>query len=133
MSLRILLDECVSPKVARELLPVLPSGSFCDHVRRAGLAGLPDDQLQDAALSAGYSAMITTDMQMEQQTPARLPVIVVPANSNIERIAPYLPEVVEHLAKPLSAAYYAIPPHTGTPEWKRSRARLHRQRPGLSR
>ena len=94
---------------------------------------MPDDQLQDAALTAGYSAMITTDMQMEHQTVARLPVIVVPADSGIERIAPYLPEAVERLAKPLSTTYYAIPPHAGTPEWKRSQARLRRRPPGLSR
>ena len=73
--------------------------------------------------------MVTTDMRMEYQTPARLPVIVVPADSGIKRIAPYLVEVARLLAAPLDIAYYAIAPHEGTPEWKRQQAKSRRRRP----
>ncbi len=77
--------------------------------------------------------MVTTDMRMEFQTPARLPVIVVPADSGLKRIAPYLDRVVELLSAPLDIAYHAIAPHVGTPEWKRMQARLRRKRTGPSR
>ena len=65
---------------------------------------------------------------MEYQTPARLPVVVVPADSGVKRIAPYLAEVAGVLAEPLDIAYYAIAPHVDTPEWKRQQARSRRRR-----
>ena len=126
--MRILLDECVSPKVGPALLALLPPGSSCDHVRRVGLSGKSNGELHDEALAAGYDALVTTDMRMQFQTPARLPVVVVPADSGIRRIAPYLDEAVELLTKPLDVAYHAIVPHAGTPEWKRLQARARRRR-----
>ena len=71
--------------------------------------------------------MVTTDMGMEYQTPARLPVVVVPADSGIKQIAPYLAEVARLLATSLDIAYHAIAPHEGTPEWKRQRAKSRRR------
>ena len=126
--MKVLLDECVSPKVGPSLIALLPAGSSCDHVRRAGLAGLSNGELHAEAGDAGYDALVTTDMRMEFQTPARLPVVVVPADSGIKRIAPYLREVAQLLAKPLDVAYHAIAPHVDTPEWKRQQGRSRRRR-----
>ena len=125
--MKVLLDECASPKVGPSLIALLPAGWYCDHVRGAGLTGLSNGELHARARDAGYDALVTTDMRMEFQTPARLPVIVVPADSGIKRIAPYLPEVARLLAEPLDVAYYALAPHVDTLEWKRQQARSRRQ------
>lgn len=125
--MRILLDECVSPRVGPALLALLPPGSSCDHVRRVGLAGKSNGELHEQALAAGYDALVTTDMRMQFQTPVRLPVVVVPADSGIKRIAPYLSEAVELLTTPLDAAYHAIVPHAGTLERKRLQTKARRR------
>ena len=96
-------------------------------MRRVGLAGKSNGELHAQALAAGYDALVTTDMRMQFQTPARLPVVVVPADSGIKRIAPYLGEAVELLTTPLDAAYHAIVPHAGTPERKRLQTRARRR------
>ncbi len=116
-------------QVGPALLALLPPGSSCDHVRRVGLAGKSNGELHEQALAAGYDALVTTDMRMLFRTPARLPVVVVPADSGIKRIAPYLSEVVELLTTPLDTTYHAIAPHAGTPKWKRLQARARRRRP----
>ena len=110
-------------------MPLLSPGSSCDHVRRVGLAGMSNGELHAKAADAGYDVLVTTDMRMEFQTPARLPVVVVPADSGIKRIAPYLGEVARQLARALDIGYHAIAPHVGTPEWKRQQARSRRRRP----
>ena len=89
---------------------------------------MSNGELHAKAADAGHDALVTTDMRMEYQTPARLPVIVVPADSGIKRIAPYLPEVARLLTEPLDIAYYTIAPHVDTPEWKRQQAKSRRRR-----
>ncbi|MGA3016284.1 MAG: DUF5615 family PIN-like protein [Bryobacteraceae bacterium] len=60
--MRLLLDECVD-----ERLRLSFSGHDCQTVRFAGLAGLKNGRLLDAAESAGFDVLITVDQNIPDQ------------------------------------------------------------------
>lgn len=60
--MRILIDECVDQK-----LRLLFIGHDCQTAAYAKLAGLKNSVLLDAAESAGFDLMITTDQEIPYQ------------------------------------------------------------------
>ena len=72
-SLKVLLDECVSPRVGPSRIGLLPSGSVCDHVRRIGFAGVSNGELHAKAVDARYDAFVTTDMSDHLEVPKCMP------------------------------------------------------------
>jgi predicted nuclease of predicted toxin-antitoxin system len=60
--MRLLLDECLD-----ERLRLYFPGHDCQTVRFAGLAGLKNGQLLDAAESAGIDVLITADQNIPDQ------------------------------------------------------------------
>jgi len=60
--MRLLLDECVD-----ERLRLLFHGHECQTARFAGLAGLKNGQLLEAAESAGFEVLVTTDQNIPDQ------------------------------------------------------------------
>jgi hypothetical protein len=59
---RLLLDECLDER----LCPYFP-GHDCQTVRFAGLAGLKNGRLLEAAESAGIDVLITADQNIPDQ------------------------------------------------------------------
>ena len=100
-----------------------------DHVRALGWAGATNGKLQAVACDAGFEAMVTGDMNMEFQTPRPpMPVVVIPTNRSLGDVSRYLAEVVGKLDEPLSAGYHRIPPHGGTPEWRKLQLEIRQGR-----
>jgi hypothetical protein len=59
---KLLIDECVD-----ERLRLLFPGHECQTARFAGLAGLKNGQLLEAAEAAGFDVLITTDRNIPDQ------------------------------------------------------------------
>lgn len=60
--MRLLIDECVD-----ERLRLLFPGHDCQTARFAGLAGLKNGALLDAAEAAGFDVLITVDQNIPEQ------------------------------------------------------------------
>lgn len=60
--MRLLLDECVDERL-RRLFP----GLDCRTARFAGLAGVKNGRLLDAAEAAGFDILITVDQNIPEQ------------------------------------------------------------------
>jgi len=60
--MRILLDECIDERFRRAF-----SGHDCQTARYAGLTGLKNGKLLNAAETAGFGVMITVDQNIEYQ------------------------------------------------------------------
>jgi hypothetical protein len=88
--MRLLIDECVDERI-RFLFP----GYECQTVRYAGLAGLKNGRLLEAAGTAGFDVLITVDQSIPaQQNPAGHSIAFVilcgPSNRlrDLERLVP---------------------------------------------
>ena len=126
--MRVLIDECLAEGVGDVLVRMRPQHEF-DHVRALGWAGATNGKLQAVARDAGFEAMVTGDMNMEFQTPRPpIPVVVIPTNRSLGDVSRYLAEVAEKLDEPLSAGYHRIPPHEGTPEWRKLQLEMQQGR-----
>lgn len=60
--MRVLIDECIDERL-RLLIP----GHDCETARFAGLAGLKNGRLLQAAEAAGFDVLITVDQSMPDQ------------------------------------------------------------------
>ena len=126
--MKVLVDECLSERVADVLVRVRPEHEF-EHVRTLGWAGATNGKLLAAAHEAGFEAMITGDLNMEFQTPMPpMPVVVIPTNRSLGDVSSYLVEVAAKLDESLSAGYHRIAPHEGTPEWRKLQLEIRQGR-----
>ena len=95
--MRVLLDECVTRYLKRDL-----PGHEVFTVEEAGLKGLKNGQLLQAA-AGSYDVLITVDQNLpHQQNPDTLPlpVIVLSAKrSTYPMLKPLMPRVLEALEK----------------------------------
>jgi Domain of unknown function (DUF5615) len=93
--MRVLLDECVTRYLKRDL-----PGHEVFTVEEAGLKGLKNGQLLQAA-AGSYDVLITVDQNLpHQQNPDALPVIVLFARRSIyPMLKPLMPRVLEALEK----------------------------------
>ena len=60
--MKLLLDECVDERLRR-----LFSGHDCHTAHHAGLAGLKNGLLLDAAEAAGFDVLVTVDRNIPEQ------------------------------------------------------------------
>jgi predicted nuclease of predicted toxin-antitoxin system len=88
--MRLLIDECVD-----ERLRLAFPGHECQTVRYAGLAGLKNGRLLDAAETAGFDVLITVDQSIPDQQnlvqrKIALLILCAPSNrrSDLERLIP---------------------------------------------
>lgn len=89
--MRILIDECIDERL-RNHLP----GHECRTVRYAGLAGLKNGELLNAAERAKFDIFVTVDQGIEYQqnlAGRRIAVLIFHAKSNrLEDLLDLLPE-----------------------------------------
>jgi|SRR5882762_9058245 len=93
--MRILIDECIDERF-RNSLP----GHDCQTARYAGLAGLKNGDLLDAAEKAKFDVFLTVDQGIEYQqnlSARKLAIIIFQAKSN--RLKDLLPLVPACLAR----------------------------------
>ena len=93
--MRILLDECLPQKLAREL-----TGHNVETVPQAGWSGVKNGELLRRAAS-DYEALITIDRRFAegQSVPPSLLLILLVARSNrIEALRPLVPALLQTLA-----------------------------------
>jgi len=93
--MRILIDECIDERF-RNSLP----GHDCQTARYAGLAGLKNGDLLDAAEKAKFDVFLTVDQGFEYQqnlSARKLAIIIFQAKSN--RLKDLLPLVPACLAR----------------------------------
>ena len=125
---KVLVDECLSERVADVLVRAKPEHEF-EHVRTLGWAGATNGKLLAAAHDAGFEAMITGDLNMEFQTPVPpMPVVVIPTNRSLDDVSRYLVDVGAKLDESPSAGYHRIAPHEGTPEWRKLQLEIRQGR-----
>jgi predicted nuclease of predicted toxin-antitoxin system len=88
--MRLLIDECIDERV-RLLFP----GHDCQTARFAGMAGLKNGRLLDAAEAAGFDVLITVDQNIpEQQNLAgsKIAIVILYGRTNrLRDLAPLVP------------------------------------------
>lgn len=87
--MRVLLDECIDERFRNHL-----RGHDCQTVRYAGLSGLKNGELLDAAEEVKFDVLLTVDNGIEYQqnlTGRHIAIIIVRIKSN--RLADLLPHV----------------------------------------
>lgn len=88
--MKLLLDECVDGRL-RHLLP----GHDCQTARHAGLVGLQNGLLLDAAEFAGFDVLITVDQNIPEQqnlSARRLAILILEGPTNrLRDLAPLVP------------------------------------------
>ncbi|SRR6266446_5164584 len=94
--MRILIDECIDERF-RNALP----GHDCQTARYAGLAGLKNGDLLDAAEKAKFDVFLTVDQGFEYQqnlTARKLAIILFRAKSNrLKDLLPLVPACLAHM------------------------------------
>lgn len=112
---RVLVDEHLQVRFAQELDRRLGGGSACIHAVQAGFGGFANGELQDAAATANYGALVTSNMNMPFQTSPRLPVLVIATTNDIQVALAHVSGVVELLrTPPLAIRYHTIRPQGAT-------------------
>ena len=105
--MRILLDECVDQRFR-----LLLAGHECQTAVYAGLAGLKNGALLDAAESAGFEAMITTDQGIPFQQNLnlrRITIIILSGPTNrLADLRPLVPGVIAALDTMTAGAVISI-------------------------
>ena len=95
--MRVLLDECVPKRIRGALI-----GHEVRTAAEAGLAGLENGELLQAAASK-FTCVLTVDRNLQfQQKPGPLPVAVIviaARNNRYETLLPLMPEVLKALAE----------------------------------
>src|SRR5882724_2853783 len=93
--MRILIDECIDERLRNSFL-----GHDCQTARYAGLAGLKNGDLLDAAEKAKFDVFLTVDQGFEYQqnlTNRRLAIIIFHAKSNrLKDLLPLVPACLAH-------------------------------------
>lgn len=119
----VLIDEGLSVAFSKAVELRLPEGWVCRAVSSVGWVGHSNGDLHRAAAEAGYVALVTRDLNMAYQTPARLPVVVVPTTGRLDMAERYADIVAEKLCEPgLTVEYHALDPLEGEEMFE------HRQR-----
>lgn len=94
--MRVLLDECV-PEVLRHEF----ADHSCETVRYAGLGGLKNGQLLNAAERAGFDVMVTVDQSIPYQQnmiERQISLVVIRCDSNsFDDVLPSIPAVLAAL------------------------------------
>ena len=94
--MRILIDECIDERF-RNALP----GHDCQTARYAGLAGLKNGDLLDAAEKAKFDVFLTVDQGFEYQqnlTNRKIAIIILRARSNrLKNLLPLVPACLAHI------------------------------------
>ena len=94
--MRILIDECIHHRL-RDYLP----GHECATARHAGLGGLKNGALLDAAESAGFDVLLTVDRGIEfQQNLRRRQIAIIifrPKSIRLQDLLPHIPACLTHL------------------------------------
>ena len=95
--MKLLIDECVDERL-RHLVP----GYECQTARHAGLAGLKNGLLLDAAEVAGFDALITVDQNIPEQqnlSARKLSILILRDSTNrLRDLAPLVPGAITALA-----------------------------------
>ena len=110
----VLIDEGLSVAFSKAVELRRPEGWVCHTVYSVGWVGRSNGDLHRAAAEAGYLALVTRDLNMAYQTPARLPVVVVPTTGRLKMAEQYADIVAAKLCGPrLTAEYHALDPLEG--------------------
>ena len=96
--MRILIDECVD-----ERLRHLFAGHECQTARYAGLTGLRNGQLLDAAEAGGFEAIVTVDQNIPFQQNLRerkIALLILCARTNrLRDLRQIIPEALDALSR----------------------------------
>lgn len=110
----VLVDEGLSTAFSKAVELGLPEGWVCRTVNSVGWDGRSNGDLQRAAAEAGYVALVTRDLNMAYQTPARLPVVVVPTAGRQKMAERYAETIAAKLCEPpLGVEYHVLDPLDG--------------------
>lgn len=104
---RVLLDHCV-PRPFRTLLV----GSVVSTANEMGWAALKNGELLDAAETAGFEILITSDKNLRHQqnlSSRRIAIVEIPTN-RLRLLAAYAPQVNAILPSISSGGYEIIGP-----------------------
>ena len=113
-ALKVLVDECLTPRLAKELERRLPDGWTCSSVSASGLVQHTNGGLHRAAVDAGYKALITRDMTMAFETPPLLPVVVIPSTGALSSAEKYVEDLINKVTNPqLGVRYHTVEPREG--------------------
>lgn len=106
--MRILIDECIDERF-RNCLP----GHECQTVRYAGLAGLKNGDLLEAAEAAKFDVFLTVDQGIEYQqnlTARQIAIVIFRAKSNrLKDLLPLAPVCLALLEAILPGQIVRIP------------------------
>ena len=112
--MNVLIDEGLSVAFSKAVELRLPEGWVCRTVFSIGWAGFANGDLHEAAAEAGYVALVTRDLNMAYQTPARLPVVVVPTSGRLKMAEQHADIVADELRRPrLAVKYHVLDPLAG--------------------
>ncbi len=94
--MRILIDECIDERF-RNSFP----NHDCQTARHAGLAGLKNGELLNAAETSGFDALLTVDQGFEYQqslSGRKIAIVIFRMQSNrMKDLLPHVPVCLEHL------------------------------------
>ena len=123
--MNVLIDEGLSVAFSKAVELRLPDEWACRTVFAVGWAGSANGRLHQAAAEAGYVALVTRDLNMAYQTPARLPVVVVPTTGKLKMAERYAAEVADKLRAPrLAVEYHVLDPLAGEDMFERRQAQV---------
>lgn len=95
--MRLLLDECLDHRLRLHF-----AGHDCVSARYAGLAGLKNGRLLDAAEAAGFDVLITADQEILHQQDLRkrrISILVLCGPTNRRKdLEPLIPTALKSLA-----------------------------------
>lgn len=107
----VLVDEGLSVAFSKAVELQLPEGWVCHTVYSVGWVGRSNGDLHRVAADAGYVALVTRDLNMAYQTPARLPVVVVPTTGKSKMAERYAETVAAKLCgSRLAIEYHPLDP-----------------------
>ena len=110
----MLVDEGLSVAFSKAVELRLPEGWSCHPVHSVGWTGRSNGDLHRVAAEAGYGALVTRDLNMAYQTPASLPVVVVPTSGKSKMAERYAEIVAAKLCgSRLAVEYHALDPLEG--------------------
>ncbi len=91
--MRVLLDECIDEALRHGI-----TGHDCQTCRYAGLRGLTNGRLLDAAEQSGFEVLITVDRNMQYQQSLRgrgIALVILEARTtNLDDLLALVPEVL---------------------------------------
>lgn len=96
--MRVLLDECVPRRLAREL-----AGHLVRTVPQEGWSGKKNGELLALMSAAGFEVLLTVDQSIRQQQDLRAAgvavVVMIGASNQLASLLPLVPDVLAALGK----------------------------------